>query len=55
MRVYDRCKKELDTNKESKINGKNYELCSSCAEYISRHIETFNPKKKNILGRILNG
>jgi len=45
MKVCDRCKRELDTDKESKLAGEKFELCLACAEYISRHIKTFKVNK----------
>lgn len=45
MKVCDRCKKELDTDKETQLAGRKFELCLTCADYLSRHIETFKPKK----------
>ena len=54
MKVCDRCKKELDTNKESYLAGEKFELCLACAEYISNHIKKYNPKK-NILGGLFGG
>jgi len=45
MKVCDRCKKELDTNKESKLDGEDFELCSACAEHIVKHIRTFKGNK----------
>jgi len=50
MKVCDRCKKELDTNKETIIVGKSFELCVACGDYISNHIENYKPKKKGLFG-----
>lgn len=44
VRVCDRCKKELDTNKESSLAGEKFELCLSCSEYISNHIKRYKQK-----------
>ena len=41
MKVCDRCKRELDTNKESSLAGERFELCLSCAEHIANHIKTY--------------
>jgi len=46
MKVCDRCRKELDTKKESKLNGEVFELCSNCANYIINHIKTYKPKQQ---------
>lgn len=51
MKVCDRCKKEIDTNKSSELNGQTFELCTNCADYIANHIKTFKPK--GIVDRIL--
>ena len=48
MKVCDRCKKELDTEKESTLAGERFELCLSCAEHISNHIRKFDTKKGGI-------
>jgi len=49
MRVCDRCKKELGSNvKESKLAGKEVELCLDCAEYILNHIQNYKTKKAGI-------
>ena len=45
MKVCDRCKKELDTEKESKLAGEVFELCNACAEHIAKHIKTFKGNK----------
>jgi len=45
MKVCDRCKKELDTEKETKLAGRKFELCLTCAEYIINHIETYKKPK----------
>jgi len=50
MRVCDRCKKSLDTNKRSSLAGEVFDLCLACARYIANHIKTYNPK-----GGILTG
>ena len=50
MRTCDRCRKELDTDKESSLAGEKFELCLSCAEHISNHIKRYDPKKNSILG-----
>ena len=54
IKVCDRCKKQLDTNKESTLNGERFELCSSCAEYLANHIRNFKPNK-NIMGNLFGG
>jgi len=48
MKVCDRCKKELDTNKESNLAGQKFELCLNCAEYIANHIKTYKGKKGGV-------
>ena len=45
MKVCDRCKKALDTNKKSELAGESFELCTACAEYIANHIRTFKGNK----------
>ena len=53
MKVCDRCKKELNTNKESSLAGEQFELCIACAEHISNHIKNFKGKKglvENLFG-----
>lgn len=45
MKVCDRCKKELDTNKETFLAGEKFELCLACAEHISNHIRKFKSSK----------
>ena len=55
MKVCDRCKKELDTKQESKLNGEEFELCSACAEHIVNHIRTFKGKKKGLLQTLTGG
>ena len=52
MRVCDRCKKELDTQKETKLAGEEFELCLSCAEVLAKHIRTY---KKGKLSQLFNG
>lgn len=52
MKVCDRCKKELDTKKSSCLNGKTFELCSSCADYIANHIENYKGKQKSGIGKL---
>ena len=44
MQVCDRCKKNLDTNKQSDLNGEKFDLCSACADHIVNHIRRFKPK-----------
>lgn len=44
MKVCDRCKRQLDTTKETNLAGKKFELCLGCAEYIATHIENYKPK-----------
>ena len=41
MKVCDRCKKELDTKKETYLAGEQFELCLTCAEHIAKHIRTY--------------
>ena len=53
MRTCDRCRKELDTDKESSLAGEKFELCLSCADYISNHIKRYDPKKNSFLVRLL--
>jgi hypothetical protein len=53
MKVCDRCKNQLDTNRESILNGNKVELCSSCSEYILNHIKNYNPKKTG-LGKLFS-
>jgi len=48
MKVCDRCKKQLDTNKSSCLNGESFELCSGCAEYIANHIRNYKPQKTGL-------
>ena len=48
MKVCDRCKNKLDVEKESKLNGEKFELCSLCAKYISNHIKTYKPKQDGL-------
>ena len=49
VRVCDRCKKKLDTEKETILAGKKFELCLDCCEHISNHIENYKGKKSNNL------
>lgn len=51
MRCCDRCKKEMDINKDSFLNGEKFELCSSCAEFISNHIKKFK-LNKGLIGNL---
>ena len=44
MKVCDRCKKKLDTDKPTILAGRRFELCLACAEYIANHIENYRPK-----------
>lgn len=43
-KVCDRCRRELDTNKESNLAGQSFELCTSCADHIANHIKNHKPK-----------
>jgi len=53
MRVCDRCRQDLDTNKGSKLNGVVVELCSTCADHILNHIKNYRPKtQEGIAGKI---
>ena len=51
--VCDRCKREMDTNKNSNLAGEEFELCTSCAEYIANHIRRYRPKgfMQNLFGK----
>lgn len=51
MKICDRCRKQMDTSRESSLNGEKFELCSSCAEYISNHIKNFKVNK-GLLGNL---
>ena len=53
MKVCDRCKKPLNTNKETYLCGEHFELCQECAQHIKEHIKNYNPKKKNLLSGFL--
>lgn len=45
MKVCDRCKKELDTDKKSNLAGTSIELCKNCAGYILNHIKNYKEKQ----------
>ena len=53
-RVCDRCKKGLDTEKETILGGKKFELCLDCVEYISNHIENYKGKNKGGLSNLFS-
>lgn len=52
MKVCDRCKRELDTNKPTTLAGINFELCLDCANHIADHIRNYSPKKISIGDKI---
>ena len=43
-KVCDRCKNKLDTDNPSVLNGKKFELCRKCADYIANHIKKYKEK-----------
>jgi hypothetical protein len=50
MKVCDRCRKEIDSSEESKLIGKQVELCTSCGEFILNHIKNYKPAKRGFFG-----
>ncbi len=55
MKICDRCKEKLDTEKKSSLAGKHFELCTACANYIATHIQNYkNRKNNNFLAKLLN-
>jgi len=54
MKVCDRCKGKLDTDKVSSIDGEKFELCKSCSKYISEHIKNYKKKSETGFGNIFN-
>ena len=55
MKVCDRCKQKLDSEKGSSLEGEHFDLCSTCAKYISDHIKNYKSKPKSILSQLFIG
>jgi len=55
MKVCDRCKQKLDSEKGSSLEGEHFDLCSACAKHISDHIKNYKSKPKSMLSGLLGG
>lgn len=55
MKVCDRCKKKLDSEKGSSLEGEHFDLCSACAKHISDHIKNYKSKPKGMLSSLFVG
>lgn len=55
MKVCDRCKEKLDSEKGSSLEGEHFDLCSACAKHISDHIKNYKTKQGGMLSQLFSG